>query len=227
MGSGAATYEVGVTSTPVIDPAAGLLYVVDKTTGKHVLHALSLTTGQDAVTPAVVGPPTGFTSNIQLNRPGLLFLNGVVYIAFGSHCDAGSYHGWVLGHDAKTPALEIAYTTTPSGTEGAIWQGGVGLTSDGTDLWFSVANGAQGGSNMGMSVVKASVSGGTLTNVANHGLPANGDNDLSAGVVLAGNQVLSGGKGGYVIVMNAADASSAVRSSAHWKTTSTSPCVDG
>lgn len=90
-----------------------------------------------------------------------------------------------------------------------------------------MANGTQGGSNMGMSVVEASVSGGTLTNVANHGLPANGDNDLSAGVALAGNQVLSGGKGGYVIVMNAADASSAVRSSAHWKTTSTSPCVDG
>src|SRR5450432_1433196 len=161
MGSGAATYEVGVTSTPVIDPAAGLLYVVDKTTGKHVLHALRLTTGQDAVTPAVVGLPTGFTSNIQLNRPGLLFLNGVVYIAFGSHCDAGSYHGWVFGHDAKPLDLKIAYTTTPSGTEGAIWQGGVGR------------------------------------------------------------------KGGYVIVMNAADASSAVRSSAHWKTTSTSPCVDG
>src|SRR5450432_1767751 len=106
MGSGAATYEVGVTSTPVIDPAAGLLYVVDQTTGKHVLHALSLTTGQDAVTPAVVAPPTGFTSNIQLNRPGLLFLNGVVYIAFGSHCDAGSYHGWVFGHDAMTLALK-------------------------------------------------------------------------------------------------------------------------
>src|ERR1019366_7704877 len=105
MGSGAATYEVGVTSTPVIDPAAGLLYGVDKTTAKHVLHALSLTTEHVPSTPPAVCSPTGFTANIQLNRPGLLFLNGVVYIAFGSHCDAGSCHGWVLGHDAKTPAL--------------------------------------------------------------------------------------------------------------------------
>jgi outer membrane protein assembly factor BamB len=209
MGSGAATYEVGVTSTPVIDPTAGLIYVVDKTTGKHMLHALSLTTGADVPKPTVVGPATGFSSNIQLNRPGLLLLNGVVYIAFGSHCDAGAYNGWIFGHDATTLALKSTYNTTPTGSEGAIWQGGVGLSSDGTAIWFSVANGTQGGANMGMSIVKATVSGSTLLNTLSHQEVADGDNDLSAGAVLVGNQVLSGGKSGYVIVLNAADASQA------------------
>jgi hypothetical protein len=207
MGSGAATYEVGVTSTPVIDPTAGVIYVVAKTTGKHMLHSLSLTTGQDVTTSAVVGPATGFTSNIQLNRPGLLLLNGVVYIAFGSHCDAGAYNGWIFGHDAKTLALKVTYNTTPSGSEGAIWQGGVGLSSDGTDIWFSVGNGTQGGSNMGMSVVRAAVSGSTLVNALSHAEPADGDNDLAAGAVLVENQVLSGGKGGYVVLLDAKTAS--------------------
>ena len=208
MSLGLASYPVGVTSTPVIDPSAGLIYVVDKTDGKHMLHALSLTTGKDVPTPTVVGP-TGFDSNIHLNRPGLLLLNGIVYIGFGSHCDAGAYHGWVFGHNATTLALEITYNTTPSGSEGAIWQGGVGLSSDGTNLWFSTGNGTQSGDNVAMSVVKASVSGGTLVNSATHGEAADGDNDLSAGAVLVGNQVLSGGKSGYVILLNADDASQA------------------
>jgi hypothetical protein len=207
MSGGQASYEVGVTSTPVIDLTAGLIYVVNKTTGKHMIHALSLTTGHDAVTPAVVGPTSGFNSNIQLNRPGLLLLGGVVYVGFGSHCDAGGYHGFIFGHDAKTLALKVTYNTTPSGTEGAIWQGGVGLSSDGTNLWFSVGNGTRGGSNVGMSVVKAAVNGATLVNSASHAETPNGDNDLCAGAVLVGDQVLSGGKSGYVIVLNAADAS--------------------
>lgn len=208
MGSGAATYEVGITSTPVIDLNAGLIYVVAKTTGMHMLHALSLTTGADVPTPTVVGP-AGFNSNIHLNRPGLLLLNGIVYIAFGSHCDNGAFNGWIFGHDATTLALQSTYSTTPSGSDGAIWQGGVGLSSDGTALWFSVANGTQGGPNMGMSVVKATVSGNTLVNTLSLQEVADGDNDLSAGVVLAGNQALSGGKSGYVILLNTADASQA------------------
>jgi hypothetical protein len=209
MGSGAATFEVGITSTPVIDPVAQLIYVVAKTSGKQMLHALSLTTGNDGPTPSAVGP-AGFSSNdVPLNRPGLLLLNGVIYVAFGSHCDAGNYHGWIFGQDAQTLALTSTYNTTPSGGEGAIWQGGVGLSTDGTGIWFAVGNGSTGGNNMGMSVVRVTPTGNTLTNGQNHSEPADGDNDLSAGAVLVGNQVVSGGKSGYVILLNAADASQA------------------
>jgi hypothetical protein len=209
MGSGAATYEVGITSTPVIDPTAQLIYVVAKTSGKQMLHALSLITGNDGPTATAVGPANFSSDNVPLNRPGLLLLNGVVYVAFGSHCDAGSYHGWIFGQDAKTLALTSTYNTTPTGTEGAIWQGGVGLSSDGTGIWFSVGNGTTGGNNVAMSVVRVTPTGSTLTNGQSHSEPADGDNDLSAGAVLVGNQVLSGGKTGYVILLNASDASQA------------------
>ena len=33
----------------------------------------------------------------MLQRPGLLLIGGVVYAAFGGHCDYGDYRGWVLG----------------------------------------------------------------------------------------------------------------------------------
>jgi outer membrane protein assembly factor BamB len=213
MGSGATTYEVGITSTPVIDPVAGLMYVVAKTSGQQMIHALSLATGKDGPTPTAVGP-AGFASDIHLNRPGLLLLNGTVYVAFGSHCDNGAYHGWIFGQDAKTLALTVTYNSTPTGTEGAIWQGGVGLSSDGTAIWFSVANGTSGAPNMGMNVVKATVSGSTLTNTLTHQEVADGDNDLSAGVVLVGDQVVSGGKSGNVIFLSAGDAGQITRPSA-------------
>ena len=79
-----------------------------------MLHALSLTTGADVHTATQVGPAGFSSNNVPLNRPGLLLLNGVVYIAFGSHCDAppNGYNGWIFGHDATTLALTSSYSPT-------------------------------------------------------------------------------------------------------------------
>ena len=68
----------------------------------------------------------------------MLLLNGVIYIGYGSHCDSGQYHGWILGYDAKTLQLQSVYNATPSGSQGAIWQSGVGFSTDGTDIWATV-----------------------------------------------------------------------------------------
>ena len=54
---------------------------------------------------------------IHLNRTSLLLLNGVVYIAYGSHCDQGAYHGWLFGYDAKTLQLR-RYNPTPTRHQG-------------------------------------------------------------------------------------------------------------
>ena len=42
-------------------------------------------------------PTATFNSTYQLQRPGLLLMNGVVYAGFGAHCDIGPYRGWIIG----------------------------------------------------------------------------------------------------------------------------------
>jgi hypothetical protein len=196
--------EVSVTATPVIGLSEGKIYVVNKTAGKQLLHALDLATGADAAgSPATIG--MNFMSDIHLNRPGLLLEGGVVYVGFGSHCDAGKYHGWVFGLDAKTLQQTGMFNTTPSGGKGAIWQSGMGLTSDGKDVWAAVGNGDSGGMNVGMSVIRLSPPG--LTLAGRYQAQANGDNDLAAGVVLLGDTKLlaSGGKSGILHLLSYPD----------------------
>jgi fibronectin type 3 domain-containing protein len=65
------TPEVGITGTPVIDPANNALYVVTKTaetvsgTVHYVqrLHAISLSDGTDITTPYLIGDTTGTNTN--------------------------------------------------------------------------------------------------------------------------------------------------------------------
>ena len=67
----------------------------------HRLHMLDITTGAEespgpqVITATVPGTSDGgttvtFDALHQLNRPGLLLLNGTVYLGYASHCDAAS-----------------------------------------------------------------------------------------------------------------------------------------
>ncbi|HJQ27591.1 MAG TPA: BACON domain-containing carbohydrate-binding protein [Blastocatellia bacterium] len=191
------TPEIGITSTPVIDPATNTIYVVAKTkdapdgTYHHRLHALDLATGSEKfggpaeINASVLGSGSGgsggtvnFDHLHQLNRPGLLLLNNVVYIAFGSHGDADPYHGWVLGYDATTLQQVAVFNTTPDGAEAAIWQGGQGLAADTSgNIYLVTGNGTfdvdTGGRNYGNAVVKLSTANGL--SVADWFVPYNVD----------------------------------------------------
>jgi hypothetical protein len=180
---------IGVTSTPVIADSNGTLYVVAKTkrladtTFHQYLYALDITSGADqtnspveiwASCPGVSqandgASSVGFVTQWQLNRPGLLLLDGVVYLAFGAHCDLhpGIYHGWVLGYDAVTLAQVAAWCDTPNDVSsaasggGGIWQSGIGLAADAaSNIYCATGNGVfdadGGGRNYGDSVVKLS-----------------------------------------------------------------------
>ena len=173
--------EIGITSTPVIDPVGGTLYVVAKTkeNGNYVqrLHALDLTTGAErANSPAVVAPVlpgTGdgndgngnvpFNPLRQLQRSALLLANGTVYAAFASHGDNGPYHGWVVGYDAVSLHQVAAYDATANGSEGGIWQSGGGPAADQSgNLYVMTGNGTfdanVGGTDFGDSFLKLNAS---------------------------------------------------------------------
>ena len=143
--------ELGITGTPVIDPASGTLYVVSFTQeGANFflrLHALDITSGSEkyggpaVITATVTGTGSGSSGGTltldpewQNQRPGLLLLNGILYIGFGSHGDNGPWHGWILGYNAQTLKQTGAFCTSPNGVGGGVWMGGAGLAADVLDL---------------------------------------------------------------------------------------------
>ncbi len=192
-GCGDLTPVIGITGTPVIDLGSGTLYVDTKLASGpvHKLHALDLTTGGEKFGGPVTLAAGSFSAAVEHQRPGLLLLNGVVYVAFGSHCDQGSYHGFVLGYNATNLSQTAAFNVTHSGSQGAVWSGGMAPAADSSgNIYIMTGNGTFDGNtnfNLSESMIKLN---GNLA-VEDYATPANwqslnnGDTDFgSGGVVL-------------------------------------------
>src|ERR1700736_5492507 len=154
--------EIGITATPVIDTTTNTLYVVGKTkeNGNYFqrLHALDITTGAEksgspvTLAAQVSGNGNGssggllrFDAKLENNRPGLLLLNGIVYIAFAAHGDQGAYHGWILAYNAATLQQTGVFCATANGAASGIWMSGAGLAADTINsgrLFVATGNGA-------------------------------------------------------------------------------------
>ena len=154
--------KIGITGTPVIDPATGTLYVAGETleSGNVVfrLHALDVITGSErGGSPTVITTP-GWQPLEQMQRPGLLLANGNVYIGFGSHGDFPPYHGWLFAYSAASLAQVGVWNVTPTGTEGAIWMSGAAPSADSSgNVYVITSNGNfDGTTNYSDSFVKLS-----------------------------------------------------------------------
>lgn len=162
-GCGQVTPEIGITSTPVIDPTAGphgtiwaVAMTKDNSGNYHQrLHALDITTGAELagspITVQATYPGIGDNSSNgkvvfdpaqYKERPGLLLLNGVVYTGWSSHCDDGAYTAWVIGYSASTLQQTTVIDVTPNGHMGSLWMAGAGIAADSSNyIYFLVANG--------------------------------------------------------------------------------------
>lgn len=184
------TPEIGITSTPVLDPNAGAhgtIFVVamskDSSGNYHQrLHALDLTTGSEqsgspveiqATYPSATGQNT-FDPYQYAERSGLLLLNGVIYMGWTSHCDEEPYQGWLMAYNESTLQQTSVLDLTPNGSEGSIWMSGSGLAADASGfIYFLDANGSfdtnlngsgfPANGDYGNSFLKVSTTGGTLT----------------------------------------------------------------
>ena len=220
-GCGQVTPTIGITSTPVIylkpGTTEGAIFAVAMSkdssgnyhqrlqevhlgAGKRVAAGVEITatypgTGEDSQNGFAYFDPKQYKE-----RSGLLLLNGVVYLAWASHCDDAPYTGWIMGYDATTLARTMVIDVTPNGGEGAIWGAGAGLAADPSGfIYFLDANGtfdttldAQGfpaSGDYGNAFVKLSAASGTLTvtdyfTMSNTTNESNGDVDLGSGGAL-------------------------------------------
>lgn len=139
---------VGITSTPAIDAATHTAYLFSKTyesgtsgPAQWKAHAIDVATGNERPNfpvviqgPADNDPTATFEATHHLQRPGLLLMNGVVYAAFGGHCDLPNYRGWVVGVSTGGAITarwtDEALTPFVPSPGGGIWQSGGRLVSD-------------------------------------------------------------------------------------------------
>ena len=146
----------GVTGTPVYDAANGNVYMVAEmvppggsaSNPVDELIGLNAQSGQVTLTVPIQGAPVNapthtFVAFTELQRPALLLQNGLVYAAFGSHCDFTPYSGYVVRINVSTRA-ETLWTDEAGVTDdmAGIWQSGGGLMSDGSGrVFFTSGNG--------------------------------------------------------------------------------------
>src|SRR6266850_644866 len=162
-GCGQVIPQIGITSTPVIDPSAGahgtifLVAMSKDSSGNYYqrLHALDLTTGAEQpgspTQIAATFPGTGdnsssgqvvFDPKQYKERAALLRQGGVIYTTWASHCDIRPYTGWVIAYSESTLQQVAVLNVTPNGSEGAIWMSGAGPAADASgNVYLLDANG--------------------------------------------------------------------------------------
>jgi outer membrane protein assembly factor BamB len=151
--------QIGISATPVIDRESGPhgtinVVAMSKNSSRYFqrIHALDITTGKEEFGgPATIQakfPGHGdnshngnvvFDPGQYAERAGLLLLKHVIYTAWTSHCDQRPYTGWLIGYDESRLAQTSVLNVTPN--EGAIWQAGSGIASDGNNIYFLDGNG--------------------------------------------------------------------------------------
>jgi len=154
--------NIGITSTPVIDPVAKLMYAIvyTQTSGgpAYYIHAVNLGSLTDEVAPVPItathtlsdGTTDTFNATVQRQRPGLVLANGNVYAGFGSFCDEvpSESRGWVLGWQTGTLTPLAGNQITDSEATSpntyflsSVWMAGYGLAADdGGNILFATGN---------------------------------------------------------------------------------------
>jgi len=184
---------IGITGTPVINPATNTMYVAGATEegGAYFirLHAINILTGAEqahspvAVKATVTGTGNGssggklsFSPLWENQRPALNYYNGYVYVGFAAHGDLGPWHGWLFAYNGTTLAQTAAVCLSPDGIGGGIWAAGAGMPIDddatGGRMFVVTGNGTHttypkfpytGSLGMGESVVDFNLANGGLT----------------------------------------------------------------
>jgi len=201
---------LGITGTPVYDPATGLVFAVAEVSGPaHLLVGVDAATGQVKVRRLV--DTDGMDPRVHQQRSALTLANGMIYIAYGGlDGDCSDYIGRVVASRTNGQGPLLVYRV-PTTREGGIWAPPGAVVDTAGNLYFSVGNGAVTGGRWDHadSILKLS----PTLQLEDAFAPASwaqenaNDVDMSSQgpVLLPGNFIFAAGKSGkgYVLHTNA------------------------
>jgi len=180
--------NIGVTGTPAYDSSSGHIFmfanIMTNKAPAYYMVEMDPANGTVVSKTLISGHPSNdslvsFSAKFNMERPGVLILDGAVYGAFASHCDfeinkKAVYDGYVARVAIATHQMTL--WSDESGTtydQGGIWQSGGGIMSDGPGRIFVTSGngispvkspGTTPGGQLAESVIRLGVnSDGTLS----------------------------------------------------------------
>ena len=205
---------VGITSTPVIDPATNEVFAVADTYSggsiEHELYAFDLSNGAAVPGFPVDVEPPGDDPADQLQRAALALDNGEIVIGYGGNygsCSAD--HGWLISVPESGGSEHTFEVDQNVGDLGGIWGSGDGPAIDSSgEIWAATGNG-DSGSTYGYqeSVLKLGQNLNLLDNWAPSNWQSLDENDLDVGsgepLLLPNELVFQIGKAGVGYLLSA------------------------
>jgi polyvinyl alcohol dehydrogenase (cytochrome) len=199
---------LGITGTPVYDPATGLVYAVAETTRyRHMLAGIAVSSGKLRFTRNVPTPDGHPRADQQ--RAALSLDRGRVYVAFGGlFGDCGPYRGSVVGVPASGHGAVVSYRV-PTAREAGIWAAGGPVVGPNGTIYVAVGNGASTAPpwDHSDSVTALTPALNRIGAFAPGTWPADNAADLdlgsSAPALLSDGQILTVGKRGIGYLLNA------------------------
>ena len=137
---------LGITGTPVYDPATGLVFAVAEVSGpQHVLVGVDVNTGNVRVKRVMDVP--GMDPVAHQQRSALLLANNRVYVAFGGlDGDCSDYRGTIVASQTSGMGNLLSYRV-PTAREGGMWAASGPVADSSGQVYASVGNGASTGGN--------------------------------------------------------------------------------
>lgn len=132
---------LGITSTPVYDPATHLVFAVAEISGpSHILVGLNVDTGKVQMRRTVDLP--GMDARAHQQRSALALSHGMVYIAYGGLAgDCSDYRGTIVAARTDGQGSLLSYIV-PTAREAGIWAPPGPIIDAAGNLYVAVGNGA-------------------------------------------------------------------------------------